>query len=98
MIHCQGWEFEGLGDIVVDPEKTADCEYVNLWSANVLMSYHVILSSLILSIDAANVTLAMGREILSANFTVSTNSFALCFYMVSIQSISYKTNHELSKG
>ena len=25
-----GMGVQGLGDIIVDPEKTADCEYVNL--------------------------------------------------------------------
>ena len=63
--------------MVVDPEKTADCEYVRRWSARVLESPHEILSSSIFNIEAANAPLAMGQEMFSANLTVSTSSFSI---------------------
>ena len=52
----------GRGEIVVEPEKTLDCEYVSLWYAKVEVSLQEILSSSTFNIDAANAPLPMGQE------------------------------------
>ena len=69
-----GW----LGSNVTEPLKTADCKYVSLLSASILLSLHVKVVSSNLCIDTAKAPLAMGQDKFSVSFSVSISSWIIC--------------------